>query len=227
MRKIIIAFTLSSLLGYLPTFFSTSSAWDVYAIANRLEVLIWLSVFFMFIPYRSLASKSVIAAAIVIEIINIINFLFYIYDHTLIGVFPAKVCLCICIMCYIVVRDYNIENDPLDEEHFFKVSRIPDSLQDFLLSLIKDPLGGTGVYAQNKFYHYSKGKLVVHDKEFLFRKKDKIKIIRMRSIDDERLNTLNSLINSRYSEWSLLLNCKTVLEPIIGDRGKPIFKKDK
>jgi hypothetical protein len=124
-----------------------------------------------------------------------------------------------------VWRNYEKESDSLDEEHFFSVGIIPTGFQDFILSLVNDPVGGVGIYAQGKFYHYRKGQLFIHNKAYLKKTSKKYRIKRMRKLDDGRIKMLESLRGSKYSTWSWIWNCKTVLEPILSNRGRPYFMR--
>jgi hypothetical protein len=137
--------------------------------------------------------------------------------------YAFKTVFCGAFVLRFLWRNYDKGSDELNETHFFIVGIRPRGLQDFFLSLIKEPIGGIGVYAKGKYYYYRHGRLTVGDKNLIKRKAYKYRIIKRDKIDPNKIEVLESLIGSKYSRWSLLINCKTVLEPTISKRGKPIF----
>lgn len=226
MRRILSAIILSTILNSIPHFFEGAIAWHVWAECMILEMAMWTWIAMSFIPYKKLQLKSILAIWIVTDIVDFLLYplWFYIPDNVYLS-YSLKFTLCVAWLCFIWFRNYERENDVLDDEHFFKVGIRPADPQDFLLSLIREPIGGTGIYACGNFYHYRKGKLVVEDKKYIMRAGNKYRIYKMRKIDLDRLNMLDSLIHGKYSAWSWIWNCKTVLEPILSKRGKPLFHK--
>jgi len=220
------AIAISVVCGILPSVWpNVYQSWEVYAICTRIEVLTWLFVLFLFIPYKRLSVKTTALCLCCIEVVDIAAmgaywgstsspYLSYLF----------KTLICLLVLLRYVWRNYDMGSDALDEDHFFAVSIIPDNFQDFVLSLIKEPVGGIGIYADGGFYHYKKGRLVVHDKRYLTRLNYKYRIRRGRKLDRKRLTILIALRTfKKYSAWSWLWNCKTVLEPILSEKGKPLF----
>lgn len=224
MIRVIYAIIASLILDIIPGLVgNTSRAWDIYVLCGRVEVAVWLMVLMSFIPYRKLMTKSLVAVYVVTELFNVPAYLFYQWlDHPYIT-YSAKFIISLTWVFYICWRDYDRANDKLDEHHFFRVGIRPVEFQDFILSLIREPIGGVGIYVNGEFYHYRKGRLVVHDRRYVEKASGKYRIHKMRPIDNRRLAILRSLAHSRYSAWSWAWNCKTVLEPILGKRGKPLF----
>ena len=224
MKRVLLAVAISIIYGIIPHTVKSTLAWDLYVICKHVELFTWLLVLTSFIPYKQLAVKSIMAVLVVTEFFDIVTYSlwFFLIDSPLI--FYIKTVSCISAFIWMYWRDYNKGNDTLDMFHFFSVGIRPNSLQDFILSLVKDPVGGVGIYARGKFYHYRKGELQIHDERYIDRLKDKYKIKRIRRIDERRLEALDYIINSRkYTKWSWFYNCKTVLEPILSMRGRPYF----
>ena len=227
MKRIIVVAILTSLLNLLPraSFVSNDLSWDLYYLCTRIEIAAWLAVATSFIPYRHLATKSLAGIFVIQEFFDALAFgLVLAIGREFSWLYWIKVLAVIDWTCFICWRDYDRSNDELDEDHFFKVGIIPTGFQDFLLSLMSDPLGGTGIYAQGCFYHYRKGRMAIHNKEYIKRASSKYRIIRMGPIDEMKLRYLKSMQHSGYSKWSWVYNCKTVLEPILSKRGSPYFK---
>lgn len=227
MRLLFVGIVVSVICGILPSIWpDVQQAWDVYAICTRFEVLTWLIVLFLFLSYRRLLVKTTVLCLCAMECMDLYFMSFY-WGAAVSPYFfyLIKSLACVAILARYIWRNYENESDSLDEEHFFSVGIIPDGFQDFILSLIKDPVGGVGIYAQGNFYHYRKGRLLIHSKSYLLKAGKKYRIRRMRKLDKGRINMLESLRVSRYSTWSWIWNCKTVLEPILSERGRPYFTR--
>lgn len=224
MIRVSIAVIASVLLGLLPSVWpDPKEAWDVLQACNRAEIAIWLAVLTSFVPYRNLMAKSFVACLVLIEGFEAVSYFFWwMLDYPYFW-YVVKALLCLDLVFYICWRDYDRANDELDDEHFFQVGIRPVSFQDFILSMVKDPVGGVGIYADGNFYHYRHGRLVIHDRKYIDQAKGKYRIKKMRRIDRRRMKVLVSLTKSKYSKWTWIWNCKTVLEPILGKRGRPLF----
>lgn len=200
-------------------------AWDCFAFVKQVETAV-LSLFIAsLIPYKNLAAKSVMFIWFVTEIVDTSGYLFWFsFGKNFLYPYAIKAILSAVLLLYIWFKNYERESDDLDDEHFFLVGIRPKKIQDFLLSLIKEPIGGVGIYVQGRFYHYRKGQLQVHDRQYLDKSSQKYRIHRHRRVDEKRKQALQNLIGTKYGKWSLLYNCKTVLEPILGERAKPWWR---
>lgn len=224
MKKLLTLLAAIVFLRQIPHFVPPEIAWDIYSITKQLQVALFALYAFSHIPYKKLAIKSLLAIWIITEFADACNLGFWLmfqesYNHITI----IKAVLSLGWLLYIWLRNYDREDDLLDDDNFFLISCKPSNPQDFLLSLIRDPVGGSGIYYQDKFYHYRKGILQVHNRRYIELADSKYIIRRIRLIDEKRVNVLNSLPGSKYAKWSLLYNCKTVLAPILSSRGKPII----
>lgn len=224
MIKLLILLVLIVFLRQIPHIVPAGIAWDIYSITKQLQVALFALLAFSLVPYKKLAAKSLLAIWIITEFIDACNLGIWLlcqesYNHILI----IKAVLSLGWLSYIWFRNYDRESDSLDGDNFFLISCRPNAPQDFLLSLIKDPVGGSGIYYQDKFYHYRKGILQIHNRRYIELAGNKYIIRRIRPIDEKRVDVLNSLPGSKYAKWSLLYNCKTVLGPILSSRGKPLF----
>lgn len=223
MKKTLLLLVSITVLHLLVRLSPDEFAWDVYSIVKQIESSLLVLYSISLISYRQLAIKSILAAWFITEVVDIFNYLFWLaFDNKIAYLYIIKAILSMSWLLYIWFRNYDRVNDLLDEEHFFLVSIRPNSLQDFILSLIKEPVAGGGIYAKGVFFHYRKGELQTHDRKYIERLGNKYRIRRIRRIDPDRLLILDSLLGSKYGKWSLLYNCKTVLEPILSSRGKPI-----
>jgi hypothetical protein len=225
MKRVLIAVVISIICGMIPNMIESNSlAWRLYTVFKHVELFTWLLVLTSFIPYKQLATKSVMAVLVVTELFDILIYSFWFLSLNLYLIFFIKTVSCISAFIWMYWRDYNKGNDILDNDHFFMVGIRPNSLQDFILSLVKDPVGGVGIYVKGELYHYRHGSLQVNNDAFISKYKSKYRIKKIREIDERRLFTLKYIINSnKYTKWTWFYNCKTVLEPILGKRGKPYF----
>ena len=226
MRKIISALILSNLIYLIPHCIKNKDiAWDIYIACSRFELFLWVFVFGLFVPYKQLAIKSVLFSLALFEFIDSIIFTIQIYIPLNATVYVFKIACAVLFFFYIYWKNYDVENDILDEEHFFKIGIIPTEFQDFMLSLHKDPVGGMGVYANGKFYHYRHGMVQIDEKKYVERltKQKKYKIQKSVKLDKKRTKALEGLEYTKYKKWSWIYNCKTVFEPILTNRGKPLF----
>lgn len=197
----------------------------MYSVSKQLEIFLWIAATVSLIPYRYLFVRSICAIWAVLAFVDSFNYIaFLIFGKAVFSAYLVKASLSLMWVLYIWFRDYDQGSDPLDEESFFLVGIRPKGAQDFLLSLLKEPVGGVGIYAQGQFFHYRKGRLQVHDRKYLERSGQKYRIRRVRPVDAKRLQTLQHLIGSKYEKWGLKYNCKTVLEPILGERAKPFWR---
>lgn len=224
MKKLIPLLTFITALHAITRFVPDAIAWDFYSFAKQLETAILVLFALSLVSYRNLAVKSILAAWFVTEIVSCSNLLFWIiFEKNFIYPLLIKAGFSLAWILYIWFRDYDRTNDCLDNEHFFMVGIRPNSPQDFILSLIKEPHGGVGIYFHGKFYHYRKGALQVHDRKYLERAGSKYRILKIRKVDPARRLVLKSLLHQeKYCKWSWKYNCKTVLEPILSSRGKPL-----
>jgi len=227
LRKILLASLISIIYGVIPwTWPDISQSWDMFALCKHVEIMVWLMVLFHFIPYKNLAAKTLVAVLVVVELIDVVSYpIWYSSMHPVL-IYSVKAIASLVIFIYYWWRDYDKGNDILDEFNFFTVGIRPNGFQDFILSLLREPVGGVGVYAKGEFYHYRHGLLQIDSRAYIERLNSKYRIKRMRRCDARRLKVLKSLTKSKYSAWSWLWNCKTVLEPILGKRGKPLFYKE-
>lgn len=226
MKRILIAFIVASILEITPHLFAdTAQAWDVMEICSTSKNAVWLLVLLTYIPYKQLFAKSFVLVLFINELMDPLTYITWPLLKNLYLTYSIKFTVGLALILHIWWKNYETANDELDEHHFFRVGIRPKGLQDFLLSLIKDPIGGVGIYARGQYYHYRHGKLAVHDRKYLERTKHLYRIKRMRRIDEKRLAILKALKHSKYSQWSWLWGCKTVLEPILGKRGKPLFMR--
>lgn len=225
MKKLIFLLIFTTGLHAITRFVPDAIAWDFYSFAKQLETAVLVLYAFTLVSYRNLAVKSILAAWGVVELVSCTDLLFWItFEKNFIYPLLIKAGLSLAWILYIWFRDYDKVNDCLDDEHFFIVGIRPNSPQDFLLSLIKEPHGGVGVYFHSKFYHYRKGILQVHDRRYLEKAGNKYRILKIRKVDVARLSAFNSLLSQdKYKKWSWKYNCKTVLEPILSSRGKPLL----
>ncbi|MCP4393419.1 MAG: hypothetical protein GY804_04010, partial [Alphaproteobacteria bacterium] len=161
----------------------------------------------------------------VFELLDTVIFLIMIFYPLNSVVYILKIASSVLFFFYIFWKNYDRENDKLDEDHFFIVGIKPNEFQDFLISIIKEPYGGTGIYAQGKFYHYRHGALQVDNKKYVERltRLNKYQIKKSIKLDKKRIQVLENLKYSKYKKWSWKNNCKTVLDPVLWRRSKPIF----
>ena len=214
----------SILLNQIPNLFEGPTSWYIYSSVKQFELSMWLIFAVSLISYKQLVLKSVLAVWAVTDFVDAFNpLLWELFGNWLFPIHAIKAIIATIWVLFIWFRSYDRENDPLDTEHFFLVGVRPTGLQDFILSLIKEPHGGSGIYANGNFYHYRHGQLKIHTLEYLIRAQNKYRIRKIRKIDPTRLSQLNNLLYTKYKKWSLINNCKTVLEPILWERGKPLF----
>lgn len=225
MRAILAVLSITTLLNFTVRFVPDGMAWDYFAFVKQVETAALSLLIVSLIPYRNLAAKSVMFIWFVTEIVDSAGYLFwFFFGKNFLYPYAIKAILSVALLLYIWFKNYERESDDLDEGHFFLVGIRPKGIQDFLLSLIKEPVGGVGIYVQGRFYHYRKGRLQVHDRGYLEKSSQKYRIRRIRPVDEKRKNELQNLIGGKYEKWSLLCNCKTVLEPIMGERAKPWWR---
>lgn len=212
-------------LDCIPVLFAgTPNHWGASILADRGKLTVACFLVSILIPYRNLTLKSLFLAWGISELLLFLNFFLNYYETGFqIPVIWTASFIVLTWMFKIWFRDYDKGNDPLDDVHFFQVGIIPKSPQDFFLSLFREPIGGSGIYVQGKFYYYRKGKLVIQNRKFLERAQSKYQIRCIRPVDSSRKAVLEGLVDSKYSRWSLLYNCKTVLSPILGRGGRPLF----
>ncbi len=224
MKNLLLMAGFVTLLHITTRFVPGAIAWDFYSFAKQAETSILVMYALSLISYKKLAIKSILAAWLVTELVSCGNLAFWIvFQKNFIYPLLIKSGLSLAWVLYIWFRNYDRANDCLDNDHFFMVGIRPSSPQDFILSLIKEPHGGVGIYFHGKFYHYRKGVLQTHDRKFLERAGSKYRILKIRKVDQARRSVLRSLLNQeKYRKWSWKYNCKTVLEPILGSRGKPL-----
>lgn len=224
MKTLLVLLASVTILQQIPQLVPPEIAWDIYSVTKQLQVSLFALYAFSLIPYEKLAVKSLLAVWVITEFVDACNLgIWVLFQESYHYILAIKAVLSIIWLFYIGFRNYSRENDQLDDDHFFLVSCRPADFQDFLLSMIKDPVGGSGVYCQGDFYHYRKGILQVHDQRYIKLAGNKYIIRRIRPIDQDRVNQFRKLPESKYAEWSLLYNCKTVLGPILGPLGKPLI----
>lgn len=224
MKRILSTGLFITLLHITTRFVPDSIAWDYYSFAKQLETSILVLYALSLVSYKKLAIKSILAAWFITELISSGDVLFWIvFQKNFIYPLIIKAGFSLIWILYIWFRNYDRANDCLDNEHFFMIGIRPNSPQDFVLSLIKEPHGGVGIYFHGNFYHYRKGALQVHDRKFLERAGSKYRILKIRRVDRARRSIIHSLLHQeKYRKWSWKYNCKTVLEPILSSRGKPL-----
>lgn len=223
MKRFLIVIFLSIGLNFLPQLFEGEKAWYIFSMTKQFEVFMWIAAGMSVIPYRYLFVKSICAIWAVLALIDSFGYLAYLsFEDLYYPIYFLKASGSLLWVLYIWFRDYERGNDELDDVHFFKVSIRPNSPQDFILSLIKDPVGGTGIFARGKFYHYRKGYFCVHDYRYIKKSGNKYRIEKKGRIDPRRIAELEWISEDpKYFKWTILHNCKTVIEPILGDRRKP------
>lgn len=198
-------------------------AWDIYCCSLMFKNAVWLWILFSFISYNKLIIKSAVFVVFVYELSEVLlYFTWHFFGGVEYYLYILKTFLCCLSFLYVCFRCYTLNNDVLDDEHFFIIGIKPDTFQDFILSLFKRPIGGVGIYARGVLYHYHKGILKEHSKDYVLLRKPKFQIIKERRITAKRLTVLKGLKNSPYSKWSLRYNCITVLLPIVIGKGKPL-----
>lgn len=225
MRNLLLVLLTITVLNLSTRFVPDGMAWDYFAFVKQVETALLSLYAFSLISYRDLATKSLLFIWFVTELVDSAGYLFWVvFGANFLYPYAIKAILCLILLVHFWFRNYERENDELDEDHFFIVGIRPRGIQDFLLSLIKEPVGGVGIYVQDQFYHYRKGQLQVHDRQYLEKSSQKYRIHRIRPVDEKRKNELQNLIGGKYEKWGLLYNCKTVLEPILSKRTKPFWR---
>lgn len=224
MKAILIVLSAITLMNLSVRFVPDTMAWDFFAFIKQSETAILSMLIVFLIPYRNLAAKSIMFIWFITEVVDLYGYGFWLlFEQNFLYLYGVKATLCFGALTRFWFRNYERENDELDEEHFFMVGIRPASVQEFLVSLIKEPVGGVGIYVQGKFYHYRKGVLQVHDRKYLEKTKHKYRIQKVRPVDEERMKVLESLVGGKCEHWSMLYNCITVLEPILSERAKPFL----
>lgn len=232
MKNFISAVIITSLINGIPhipetvlPFMTDEFSWKIYYLCTRFEVMIWLIFVFTCIPYGQLAAKSICGILIMQEIFDILTYAIYLNSNIELfyPLLILKIILYINWIIYICWRDYDCGNDELDNKHYFKISARPEGFQDFFLSLFNDPVGGTGIYVRGDYIHYRRGFLQVDDLKYLMYVKYKIRIKKMRPIDNDRELWLERILCGKWSKWTWVNNCCTVIHPILGKKGKPFF----
>ena len=108
-------------------------------------------------------------------------------------------------------RSYEQPSDDVEAGYLYCLRTKPESMQDFLISLIGiyGPDGGYAFYAEGKLYRYRRGWLVVQQIDRL--PLERYHVQRGARLTQAILDDLNSLIGKRWT-WSR--NCLTVLGPL-------------
>ncbi len=223
MKRVITGFVIASFLSLLPSIVDFRDAWVFKMMCENLEIFTWLIILFMYIPYKNLFAKSLILILAVNECMDPIAFFTWPLFKNPYYIYILKFAISATLLFHIWHKNYERDNDELDDAHFFRVGIRPKGAQDFIQSLIGDPVGGVGIYARGQYFHYRHGELKVHSRKYLERSKKLYRIKKMRRIDEKRLAVLKKLPSSKFSKWTWIWGCKTVLEPIIGKRGRPLF----
>lgn len=222
MKRLMIVIIITIALGFLPAMVTGGQwYWIALLFARDLQVLVWVWCAFMWIPYSKLMAKTTAYIFFLLCILDVATTPVYFVLPPIL-VYTIIVIAMISWLIWAAFRRYDEPSDELDGVSMFRVSIRPRSFQDFLISLFKDPVGGVGVYADDKFYHYRKGRLVVNNRSYLLRTRYRYLIKRIRLIDSDRVAELEKLNNTK---WTWTRNCITQLRPIVGDRGRPYFSR--
>ena len=205
---------------FLPDLFP-GNEWNVYTLFGlSLQSALFFMIYFL-LPHKHVGPKTVTFMLGTFHATSFFYYFFYISGVVSEQKYWLSIFISLVITytwLYIICnREYFEKDDPIDDEHFFLVGVKPHDFRSFLRSLFNVPFGGVGVYAKGILYTYHKDYIREIPKSVALRSK-KYRFVKKGKIDEEKLNFLKSLKNSKYKKWNLLHNCKTVLEPIVKEK---------
>ena len=206
---LVILASLSIAQWYVDGFTSNAEYWKLNQLLSELQGCIVLWLFSFYISYKLLLFKTIVTLWAVMVTCSLA-----VYCMWLIGTpftAPAMWIKSAAVVFYgifLIRRSYRIKSDPIEAGNIYLVRRIPDSTQDFLVSLVTlEPFGGTGVICDGHWYHFHRGIFVRSDIRCI--PLDKCVILKSRP---ERLDTDKYALDQKLGEkWTWRHNCLTVL----------------
>jgi len=197
-RWLILAILIDTALGQ---YFRISDTWEWYDQSILWSNALWVFVVVCLIPYRHLATKTIMAIFFLSELWEVAQFYApHASDSVLLA---CNVAIFVPWLLYALFRSYTIPSARPKRGMLYRVTKRPHNVLGFILSLWGRATQGSGVWCNGKVYSYHKGKFKVVNRT----PRNALVIATGKKSSAEIENKLNTKVGEM---WTWRNNCVTL-----------------